>query len=105
MPLHEVAHQGEQLQSQKPDGHAHTKNAIMLRARACTTSSDLLHRSENLAIKTIPGSNILDRALFVTLIRMCQEAWLRNKEGRSDSCKYCRFGAKLRTRCAIIPSV
>ena len=37
MPLHEVAHQGEQLQSQKPDGHAHAKNAITL--RACTTSS------------------------------------------------------------------
>ena len=37
MPLHEVAHQGKQLQSQKPDGHAHTKNAITL--RACTTSS------------------------------------------------------------------
>ena len=35
--FHEIAHQGEQLQSQKPDGHAHTKNAIML--RACTTSS------------------------------------------------------------------
>ena len=34
VPLHEVAHQGKQLQSQKPDGHAHTKNAIML--RACT---------------------------------------------------------------------
>ena len=37
MPLLEVAHQTEQLQSQKPDGHTHTKNAIML--RACTTSS------------------------------------------------------------------
>ena len=38
MPLHEVAHQGEPLQSQQPDGHAHTKNAITL--RACTTSSE-----------------------------------------------------------------
>ena len=37
VPLHEVAHQGKQLQSQKPDGHAHTKNAITL--CACTTSS------------------------------------------------------------------
>ena len=37
---HEVAHQGEQLQSQKPDGYAHTKNAITL--RACTTSSDCI---------------------------------------------------------------
>ena len=37
VPLHEVAHQGKQLQSQKPDGHAHAKNAITL--RACTTSS------------------------------------------------------------------
>ena len=35
--LHEVAHQGEQLQSQKSEGHAHTKNSITL--RACTTSS------------------------------------------------------------------
>ena len=35
--LYEVAHQEEQLQSQKLDGHAHTKNAITL--RACTTSS------------------------------------------------------------------
>ena len=34
VPLHEVTHQVEQLQSQKPDGHAHTKNAIMLRVHA-----------------------------------------------------------------------
>ena len=40
VPLHEVAHRGEQLHSQKPDGHAHTKNAITL--RACTTSSDYI---------------------------------------------------------------
>ena len=39
VPFHEVAHQGKQLQSQKPDGHAHTRNAIML--CACTTSSGM----------------------------------------------------------------
>ena len=38
-PKSEVVHQGEQFRSQKPDGHAHTKNAITL--HACTTSSDL----------------------------------------------------------------
>ena len=35
--IHELARQGKLLRSQKPDGHAHTKNAITL--RACTTSS------------------------------------------------------------------
>ena len=45
VPLHEVAHQGEQLQSQKPDGHAHTKNAITL--RACTTSSAHCRRASH----------------------------------------------------------
>ena len=48
MPLHEVAHRGKLLQSQKPGGHAHTKNAITL--RACTTSSGLTLQGSDLDI-------------------------------------------------------
>ena len=64
-PLHEVAHQGKQLQSQKSDDHATTKNTITL--RACTTSSG--GETKELVSKC-QGGQIINTCVYA-VIKMC----------------------------------